>query len=1846
MVDEQKYLQYLRRATAELQDLRRQLREAQDSVDEPIAIVGMACRYPGGVTTPEGLWDLVNGARDVISEFPRDRGWDVSGIYDPDPDAKGKSYTRHGGFIDASLFDAEFFDISPREAHSMDPQHRLLLECSAEAFERAGVRLDSLRGASVGVYQGIMSSGTSNDTASMAAGRVSYAFGLEGPALVIDSACSSSLVALHLAGQALRRGECSLALAGGATVMAAPDTFVHFSSQRGLAPDGRCKSFGASADGTGFSEGVGVLLLERLSDARRAGRPVLAVVRGSAVNQDGRSNGITAPNGPAQQRVIREAMSRAQFTERDVDVVEAHGTGTVLGDPIEAQALMATYGSDRAEGRPLLVGSIKSNIGHTQAAAGAAGVIKMVLAMQRGTVPATLHASPVSPRIDWSEGAVEIVSDSTPWPVSDRPRRAAVSSFGLSGTNAHVIVEEAPEIEVPEPLRATDTAPWIVSARSERALQGQAARLRSWLDQNESAHTLDVARSLATARTAMPVRATVFGRGRGELLAGLESLAAGEPHAQVFRAPARGDRTLAVVFTGQGAQRSRTGHELYLRYPVFAEALDAVCAAAAPFVSRPLLSVLFARPETADAPLLDRTEYTQLATFALEVALFRLLESWDVRPDIVAGHSVGELTAAHAVGVWSLADATKVVAERGRLMGALPGGGAMAAVAAPEAWARELIATLAPDVALAAVNGPASVVISGDQDSVARLTTECRARGVRTKPLRTSHAFHSSRMEPMLGAFADVLASVKFREPDRPLLSHVTGALLSREEAVSSAYWLSHARETVRFETGVRALRAWGASSFLEVGPDAALTGAMRDSLAPRSSEGAGAAEAEPDVVTAMLRRGWGEVSSTLTAVAKLHTAGITVDWDRVFADRSGPPADLPTYAFRSTSYWDREPGDLADPGRLGLDTLEHPFIKAVADLPDSERLLLFGRVSRETHPWLSDHAFWGTALLPGAGLVELAVQAGRAAGCSTVKDLVLHAPLSLPAEASVRLRAVVGEPDAEGVRALTLYAQREERSTEEPWAVHASGTLGPASGAVKTSADLIGTWPPAGAEPVDVTGAYENLAADGYQYGPSFRGVKALWRRGDEVFAEVALPQERRAEAGAHAVHPALWDAAMHALSMAGGDDTGPTLVPFACEGVTVSTWGAHALRVRLAPDGDESFSLDAVDPIGSPVVAVESVRLRAMSRDHLLVGNPLGDTLFHTEWTSAAHSGPSGDPVDAHPRWAVVGPDRHGLAIALQHVWGEGRWHADLAALHQDLNDGAPVPSFVFLAPRPEDGDRPTVVARARAGLMLADLQSWLADERLTNARMVVITNGAVSGQASDPVDPAAATLWGLVRSAQNEHPETFRLVDLDESVASIRALAPYLRGDEDQLVIREGSVLVPRLKKVAAGDSASLRLNDGGTVLVTGATGALGAHTARHLVAKHGVRDLLLLSRRGPGAPGAAELTRELEELGATVSTVACDASDSVALAAVLDGIPADRPLIGVVHAAGVVADAPVQKLTEGALDTVFRPKVDAAWNLHELTQGSDLRLFVMFSSFAGTLGGAGQGNYAAANAFLDALATSRRMAGLPAHSLAWGAWATENGMMAALTGAARARVERMGLTLLTPDDGLALFDAACGGDLPVVVPAGLDTAALGRAFGRAGQVPPLLRSLVRVPRTSRSDRPAPSRSLRSRLGGLPRQHRVGEVLAVVREQVAAVLGFATGTEVSADRGFLDLGLDSLTGLELRNRLDAVTGLRLPSTTVFDYPSPQVLSEYIAHHISADDDPPGGEPTVSDAEVRRALSSVTPSRLRAAGVLDVLLRLAEEERDEQHVTEEGSDIEDMPAGELVRLALGRDR
>ncbi|MFI6024630.1 type I polyketide synthase [Amycolatopsis magusensis] len=2047
----EKVVEALRVAMKDAERLRRQNRELVAAASEPIAIVAMSCRFPGGIDSPEALWELVASGGDAISGFPAGRGWDTESLASAETDERGTSMSLQGGFLPGVAdFDPGFFGISPREAVTMDPQQRLLLETTWEAIERAGIDPSKLRGSRTGMFVGtngqdyshLMVRSVADATgdigtgiaASAMSGRVSYELGLEGPSVTVDTACSSSLVALHLAAHALRNGECSLALAGGVNIMATPGSLVEFSRQGGLARDGRCKAFSDDADGTGWSEGVGLLVLERLSDAQRNGHEVLAVVRGSAVNSDGESNGFTAPNGRAQQRVIRQALDRCGLAPADVDVVEAHGTGTPLGDPIEARSLLATYGQNREH--PLLLGSIKSNLGHTQAAAGVAGVIKMVMAMRHDLVPKTLHVAKPSTHVDWTTGAVRLLTEATAWPETGRAYRAAVSSFGVSGTNAHAIIEQAPPItvealpDVPEPA----VVPWVLAGRTPSALRDQVSSLLSFVD---SERPVDLALSLATTRTSFEHRLAVVGGSLEELRGSLSAWVENGTAPGVVTGEVNGRAKLGVLFSGQGAQRLGMGRELYARFPAFATAFDEVLAELDRHLDGSLRDVVWGD----DAELLNQTGWTQPALFAIEVALFRLAESWGLAPDFVAGHSIGEIAAAYVAGVFSLEDAAGLVAARARLMQALPVGGAMVAIKATE---DEIAPLLTEGVSIAAINGPSSVVIAGDEAAVLAI-----AEGFeRTTRLKVSHAFHSPLMDPMLEEFRRFAEGVAYAEPTIPVVSNLTGELATANELRSADYWVRHVRATVRFADGVRSLAAAGAGVLLELGPDGALSG-----LAQQSAD---------LPVAPALRKDRGEEAAILGALGKLHVSGVTVDWSAVLDGTGARRVALPTYAFQHEKYWPSVSVRSGDISGLGLDSAEHPLLGAATTVAGSGELIMTGRLSLESHPWLADHAVGGAVLFPGTGFLELAMRAADQVGCDRVHELTLVVPLVLAEKTSVTVQVWVGSPDAAGRRPVSVHSQH---GNAESWVQHASGTLSDGAAVAPFEAT---EWPPAGARALDLDGFYERFAETGLTYGPVFQGVKAVWQGDGEIFAEVALPDSVE-DAGEFGVHPALLDSALHASLFVHPDREDSGLLPFSWSGVSQHASGASTLRVRLAATTDDAISVTAVDVQGEPVLSVESLALRSATAESTARAQSEQDSLFRLDWVTQPGAKSTEDT-----RWAVLGTGEAALGAAVAATGG-----SRVASLGELAELSGGVPGMV-LWPVASESDGAEAVHELTARV-LGTVQDWLADQRFGDSCLVVVTRGAVAAGDENVDDLPAAAVWGLVRTAQSENPGRLLLLDLDQAETDVLGALPALRANgETQIAARDGELHVGRLARLAAGTAlvppvgvpwrldsgrkgsldgltlapapqlldpvegrqvriavraaglnfrdvlnalgmypgdaglfgseaagvvletgpevtglrpgdrvmgmlfggmgplgvvderlltklpeefsfetgasiplvfltayyalvdladlqpgekvlvhagaggvgmaavqlaqhlgaevfatasegkwdtlrslgldedhiassrsldfeakfpqvdvvlnalagefidASLRLlvpggrflemgktdlrdpeslpevryqafdlgwvdpdrigamlaelkelfaagsirplpivswdvrrsrdafrfmsraqhigkivltvppgwDPDGTVLITGGTGGLGGVLARHLVTTRGMRNLLLVSRSGENAAGAVELRDELIEAGASVTIAACDVADRDALESLLATVPAEHPLTAVVHTAGVLDDGIVGSMTPERLDTVLRPKVDAAWHLHELTRGLDLAGFVLYSSVSGVMGSAGQANYSAANVWLDALAHRRRSEGLAATSVAWGAWTPEIGMTATVSDADMRRMSES-TNPLSVEQGLALFDAAIGCDEPLLV--ALNGGA-GQAGPAQGHVPALLRGLMRTGRRTAASGTSGGEGLAQQLLGMPEDERIRHLTEMMRTEAAAVLGHSSPEAIGVDREFRQLGFDSLTAVELRNRLGSATGMTLPATLVFDYPTPRVLAEYLLDEL----------------------------------------------------------------------------
>ncbi|WUR70185.1 type I polyketide synthase [Streptomyces violaceus] len=1835
MTTDEKALTYLKRVSAELQQTREKLREEQNRRTEPIAIVAMGCRLPGGVTSPDGLWRLVSEGTDAVGAFPADRGWDLDALYDPDPDVSGTSYVREGGFLDdVAGFDAPFFGISPREALAMDPQQRLLLETSWETLERAGIDPSTLKGESVGVFTGVAGQeyaprmGTGSEeiegyvltggAGSVVSGRVAYTLGFEGPAVTVDTACSSSLVAIHLAAQALRSGECSLALAGGVAVMSTPGAFVEFSRQRGLALDGRCKAFAAAADGTAWAEGVGVLLLERLSDARRNGHAVLAVVRGSAVNQDGASNGLTAPNGPSQQRVIRQALENARLSAADVDVVEAHGTGTSLGDPIEAQALLATYGRSRPEDSPLWLGSLKSNIGHTQAAAGVAGVIKMVQAMRHGVLPKTLHVDAPTPEVDWSAGAVELLTEAREWPERGEPRRAGVSSFGISGTNAHIILEQAgPEepSDTPAPARTVPSGvvPLALSGTTPEALRARAAALADHLRAHPGTPLHDTALSLLTTRTRFPHRGVVVAGTHEEAVERLAALVVAPDAAPAVH----GGGGVVFVFPGQGAQWVGMALGLLSESVVFAEWMARCGEALAPFVGWSLVDVL------GDEEALGRVDVVQPVLWAVMVSLAGLWRSVGVEPAGVVGHSQGEIAAACVVGALSLEDGARVVAGRSAVIASsLAGGGGMLSVALPVGVVE---GRLGGGLSVAAVNGPSSVVVAGGVDGLGVLEEELRAEGVRVRRVAVDYASHSVEVERVEGELAGVLEGVSAVSSGVPFYSTVTGGVVDTA-LLDGGYWYRNLREPVRLEEVTRQLLGEGRRVFVEMSPHPVLGFVVAETMGAVGVDG---------LVVGSLRRGEGGLERFLRSVGEVFAGGVDVDWEAAFDARGARRVELPTYPFQHQRHWlktERAEGDVSS---AGLAPSAHPLLGAAVELPGTGGVAFTGRWSVRTHPWLADHAVWGTALLPGTGFVDLVLTAGAEADCGALEELVIEAPLILPEDGGIQVRVEITEPDESGRRAVSVHSRPE--GDEPGWTRHATGTLLPED--LDFSEPTL-AWPPADATPVPVDAAsvYAGLAERGYEYGPAFQGLRAVWTRDDEIFAEVALPERQQEDAGRFSLHPALLDASLHAPLIYG---TGLPRLPFSWNGITLWTRGASRLRAHFVPAGQETWQVTVTDHAGAPVARIDALIGRQVTQEQLAEArlaretgsSRLDNMVYGTNWApakatdlAAAPTGtwlvamPAGHTDDATITACLTALGDRGTHVVPLPVDGSGRGALTdlLARAVPDVNAVTGVLSLLALDETGHPG-HPGVTGGLAATLALVQA---LGDAGI-EAPLWLATQNAVATSDTDPVHSTdQAALWGLGQVTALEHPARWGgLIDLpatldDETGALLTTVLGGGSGDEDQLALRDGMVLVRRLERTPLyrPQPDETLWQPTGTVLITGGTGALGGHAARRMAAG-GAGHLVLVSRRGPDSPGAAELTAELTEAGARVTVAAVDVTDRQALADLLAKLTADGdPVRTVVHAAGVNGFGSLEETTRDDFGAVVSAKVAGAAHLDALLGDTPLDGFIVFSSIAGVWGSGSQSAYSAGNAYLDALALRRQGQGRTATSIAWGAWAG-GGMVDA---ASAPQLRRQGIETVRPELMLTVLDRALTGGQSGLAVANIDWKRFHAAFTAPRPsallqgIPEVRRIAAAEARARRADL-ATAGSLRQRLAGLEEGAQNEILLDLVRAETAVVLGHRDAHAVHPDRAFQELGFDSLTAVELRNKLSAATGLRLPATLLFDHPAPAVLVAHLREALA-----PEGGPTVHRAvaeveKLRTALASVPDDRAVRAQVtaaLQVLL------------------------------------
>ncbi|MFE5813415.1 SDR family NAD(P)-dependent oxidoreductase [Streptomyces sp. NPDC056479] len=1710
--------------------------DAPGRAEDDIALISMACRFPGGVDSPEALWRLLAAGEDAITEVPAGR-WDTQGLHDPDPEATGKAYSLHGGYLSAiDRFDAAFFGISPREAAAMDPQQRLLLQTGWEAIERAGIVPETLNGSSTGVYIGLYDSGYlasaaldqldghvgTGSASSVASGRIAYTLGLQGPAVTVDTACSSSLVALHLAARALAAGECDLALAGGATMLVTPRGHVEFSRLRGLSPSGRCSPFSADADGVVWAEGCGVVLLKRLADARRDGDRILAVVKGSAINQDGRSQGLSAPNGPAQERVLRAALDAAGLRPDDLDHIEAHGTGTPLGDPIEGRALTAVFGPDRPADRPLGVGSLKSNIGHTQAAAGIAGVIKTVLALAHERIPASLHAETPTEHIDWEHGGLRVLREAQAWPRDpERVRRAGVSAFGISGTNAHVVLEEAtavagatPEDQPQSPGDIPGATLFPLSARALPALRAQADRLLRTLERQPELPLPDVAATLTHHRTHFEHRAVVQAGDRDELLTALRALTEDRPDPDLTVGPqqTRPAGKVAFVFPGQGSQWPGMARDLLARDPVFADELDRCDAALRPFTDWSVTSVLRG---DAGAPGLDRVDVVQPVLFAVMVSLAAVWRARGVRPDAVVGHSQGEVAAACVAGALSLNDAAAVVALRSQALTELSGTGTMAVVALPHTEVETQLARNGGEIGVAAVNSGRSTVVAGAVEAVEALLADLDRQQVFVRRLDVDYASHSTQVERVRATILDELDGVTTYPASVAWYSTVTTEPVTEE--VQADYWYTNLREPVRFAPTVERMAADGYRHFVELAPHPSLLTALRTID-------------EDLVAVGSLRRDEDGPACLDRAAAELHVHGRRIDWRRLVPHTD--PVDLPTYAWDEQRHWIEPAASATAPGLF--DRAAHPLLGIQLQSADETRWTFRDEWSPATADWLPDHTVFGRTVVSGTTLMELcraALAVARPDTPADITDLLLLTPLTLPATGTVEVSVEVVTAGA--APEITVHSRpRGQEATD--WTLHATASAAPTT----LPADEPPTWPET-AEPAWREDTYQRLTELGLGYGPAFQGVRQATAAGDgTLLARLSLPPAARDTADPYPLHPALLDAALHVAAALDTSDQ-RVLLPVAVARCVLPPGGATDLIASVhrtdASDTDLTLDVTLWDADGFPAGRLQGVRLRAVNPADLSGGSENARHLYEVAWAAVPEA-----------------PAETGGA-------------ANAQAATYDGSD-----TVVRLWPRTTAETEPAAAAHELAATALAELQALIAlppDE--APARTIWVTRGAVAAADGDTVPGLAqSVLWGLARSARAEHPYLgLTLLDIDGD--ELPPSSVVTRADEPELALRGDVLYAPRLVRARpAPPERPERIPTDGTVLITGGLGAVGRHIAR-MLAENGVPRLLLTSRQGPDDPRVADVTAELTALGADVEVVACDIADAAAVADVLDRVGDEWPLRGVVHCAGVLADGVVAELSPERLGQVLRPKADGAAHLHRLTADHPLDLFLLVSSAAGVVGNAGQANYAAANVFLDQLAHHRRAVGLPGVSVSFGAWAGEG---LAAEHADLDRMARLGHRAMTAEQGRELTELALRRGAPHLVAWALDLPRLRTA----APTDALWRTLLPAPRPDR----AGGRTLADRLARLPEPERAARVLALVREEAAHALGLRSAESVRTDQPLRDLGMDSVTAVDLRNRISTRIGTKLPATLLFDHPTPTRLAEYLLTNALATTGPASHE------------------------------------------------------------------
>ncbi len=1811
----------IKRSLLALEKMQAKLNALERVQNEPIAIIGMSCRFPGGANSPEAYWELLRNGVDAITEVPRDR-WDLDQLYDADPDAPGKMNTRYGGFLTGlDGFDAQFFGISPREAVSLDPQQRLLLEVSWEALERAGQSADKLFASQTGVFAGITTSDyalvgkSGTDTAqvdvytgmgagtNVAVGRLSYLMGFQGPNVPVDTACSASLIAVHLACESLRAGSCDLALAGGVNLMFSPMLTVFFSKMRVMAPDGRCKTFDAAADGYVRGEGCGMVVLKRLSDAQAAGDPILALIRGSAINHNGRSNGLTAPSRSAQEAVIRKALARSGVAATDVSYVEAHGTGTALGDPIEIQALGTIFGEGRAKDRPLAVGSVKTNIGHTELAAGIAGLIKTVLALQHKEIPPHLHFREPSPYIPWSQLPVYVPTELKPWTDVSGRRYAGVSSFGFSGANAHVILEEAPARSTPaeEQQEADQSYLLPLSARSPAALRALAQAYATTLE-TSSASLAAICATASLRRAHHPHRLAVVGNSPQAMAEQLRAWAEGQPAPNIVAglAPARRPR-LAFAFPGQGSQWRGMGRQLLQADPTFRSTIEACAVALAPHTDWSLLDQLEGRgPDR-----LDELGVIQPVLWAMQVALAAVWQERGLHPDVVIGHSMGEVAAATVAGMLPLAEAARLIARRSRLLQQLVGRGVMALVELPVAEATALLAPWATEVAVAVCNSPRSCVLAGAPGPLAELLAQVSERGVFWRYVKVDVASHSPQVDPILPALATELGVMDTAVGQIPLRSTVRCTRLRGAELTTS-YWVDNLRQPVQFWDAVAAEAADGPLVLLEVSP--------HPILAPLVAQGLNEAKLTGSAL-GTLRREQDELGAFALSLAELYVAGVPLTWERLVSP-TAPPVDLPTYPWQRERFWpEPEKANQSQRRNALRHNRAHPLLDEPLKIAGMAGVFVCdGTLDPEENPYLREHALHGTAVLPAAVYLELALAAVHSAQKQpqtarfALADVQFQRTLVIPSDQSPVAIQVTGRQEQDRNTLVQIFSRR---SDDEEWQLHASSRAALHEVAQARMSDTLITAVQSRCEHGMAGEAlYKAMRQNGVDYGPRLQTLAEVWLGNAEALAQVRLPSQQGEASTAQVLAPALFDACFQVaeLALARTSQHKTVAIPVGVEHVQVygkpglKTWCYATISTTEANEPRAEVTL--LDDDGQIIAQLQGMRFQTLAQTASFA-DPR-DWMYELAW-QAADEAPR-QPAALAGTWLLCAGTSDVAAVLANKLSSAGRCITvtqgesfgrgsdsyvvrpnsldDLRHVLQDVrNSGESLAGVVYLwgldcNVDDHSASETLLHEQSRLCVGVVHLTQALAQLEWANwPRIWLVTQGAqtVAGQPGTAL--AQASLWGLGRVLAIEHRELWGgLIDLDPQAGALEASDQLLAciaqtSPEDHHAFRQQQRYVARLAPQRSETRATFACDSNASYLISGGLGDLGLEVAAWLV-KRGARDLVLAGRT-PLPDQAAWPTidadsragrqiaaiRSLEQKGARVQVATIDIADEASVGRFLElrraaGQPAIR---GIVHTAGVIDDKLLLQLDQASLAEVMRPKVAGAWTLHRIFADTPLDFFVLFSSMGAILGVPGQGNYAAANSFLDGLAEYRSARGLPATSINWASW---NGLGFARSAGAQRMFKHAPVKGLEVAQALEIMERSIGQGVAQTVVLPLDRAAL-HAASAAGTVAALLRNLVPAGETPASTEHA---SVRAEIAAAPAEQRLALLEDYLRAQLAAVLR-TTPERIEMEQSLGSLGLDSIMGVELRNRLEAGLGLTLSATLVWNYPTISALAQYLA-------------------------------------------------------------------------------